>query len=106
MKNYFSTLLDRPIGIFLVLLLTVFISKFIFLLISEIGLNYFWSINVNTLVQDIASQNFKHINALPRDKKEGLEEGDLLNAAYTGIWLASKAFNKDRDGFEDEKILS
>lgn len=64
MKNYFSTLLERPIGIFLVLLLTVFISKFIFLLISEIGLNYFWSINVNTLVQDIARQNFKHINAL------------------------------------------
>lgn len=51
-------------------------------------------------VTDYRRLAFKHINALPRDKKEGLEEGDLLNAAYTGIWLASKAFNKDRDGTE------
>ena len=51
-------------------------------------------------VTDYRRLAFKHINALPRDKKEGLEEGDLLNAAYTGIWLASKAFNKDRDGAE------
>lgn len=51
-------------------------------------------------VTDYRRLAFKHINALPRVKKEGLEEGDLLNAAYTGIWLASKAFNKDRDGAE------
>ena len=44
--------------------LSVFISKFIFLLISEIGLNYLWSINFNTLVQDVVSQDFKYVNAL------------------------------------------
>ena len=64
MKNNFSDLSERPLGMFLLLLLTVFISKFIFLLISEIGLNYLWSINFNTLVQDVVSQDFKYVNAL------------------------------------------
>ena len=64
MKNNFSNLSARPLGMFLLLLLTVFISNFIFLLVSEIGLNYLWSINIKTLAEDVVSQNFNYVNAL------------------------------------------
>lgn len=48
-------------------------------------------------VTDYRKLAFKHINALPFDKKRGQEEGDLLNAAYIGIHLASLAYNPEKD---------
>ena len=45
-------------------------------------------------VTDYRRLAFKHINALPPYRREGVEEADLLNAAYIGIHLASKKFDE------------
>jgi len=47
-------------------------------------------------VTDYRDLAFKHINALPLYRKIDVEEADLLNAAYLGIFLASKNFKEDK----------
>lgn len=49
-------------------------------------------------VEDYRDLAFKHINALPLYKRKGVEEDDLLQAAYTGIFLASQAYDDTKAG--------
>ena len=49
-------------------------------------------------VEDYRDLAFKHINALPPNKRKGIEEEDLLQAAYTGIFLASKKYDEKKTG--------
>ena len=63
MKNNHKVLMSKPLGMFLLLFSLVLISKLIFILISDLCLNFIWKINIEILLNDIIKQDFKFTNA-------------------------------------------